>query len=407
MSHDHDVVARGEDVTASGAHHRKQAPNPFRGRGACLPFENAPAWPKSQPPPESREEPSKQPQACPIPNAHAEQLRSWLIRPRCVNPRFISVRCDNRTRIRGLTGDTTHDLEVRLRLLRRLGRDAQDLLGGKGARIAEMARIGPPVRVPAGFTITTEACVAYMRGGDASRGTRRPGRRGRRTPGGAGRQAARRSRRPAAGLGALRSARLDAGNDGHGPQPRAERRRRSRAWPRRTGNERFAWDSYRRFLQMFGNVVRGIDARRYRAGDRGREDSARRRARHGARSPTICVSLRATSSGSSGADGRGVPGGSSGAASPGDRGGVRLLERRARGRVPAAEPDSRRLGDRGQRPADGLRQHGDEFRLGGRLQPRPAHRRTGAVGRLPGSTPRARMSSRACATPGISPSWPS
>ena len=27
----------------------------------------------------------------------------------------------------------------------------------------------------------------------------------------------------------------------------------------RTGNERFAWDSYRRFVQMFGNVVRGID----------------------------------------------------------------------------------------------------------------------------------------------------
>ena len=27
----------------------------------------------------------------------------------------------------------------------------------------------------------------------------------------------------------------------------------------RTGNERFGWDSYRRFVQMFGNVVRGID----------------------------------------------------------------------------------------------------------------------------------------------------
>src|SRR3954462_9600350 len=38
----------------------------------------------------------------------------------------------------------------------------RDLLGGKGANVAEMTRILGPERVPAGFTITTEACVAYM-----------------------------------------------------------------------------------------------------------------------------------------------------------------------------------------------------------------------------------------------------
>ena len=43
-------------------------------------------------------------------------------------------------------------------------REMRDLLGGKGANIAEMTRILGPDRVPAGFTITTEACVAYMRG---------------------------------------------------------------------------------------------------------------------------------------------------------------------------------------------------------------------------------------------------
>ena len=32
---------------------------------------------------------------------------------------------------------------------------------------------------------------------------------------------------------------------------------------RTTGNERFAWDSYRRFAQMFGNVCRGIPGERY------------------------------------------------------------------------------------------------------------------------------------------------
>ena len=44
-------------------------------------------------------------------------------------------------------------------------RDMRELLGGKGANVAEMTRVLGPERVPAGFTITTEACVAYMRGG--------------------------------------------------------------------------------------------------------------------------------------------------------------------------------------------------------------------------------------------------
>jgi pyruvate, orthophosphate dikinase len=43
-------------------------------------------------------------------------------------------------------------------------RDMRDLLGGKGANVAEMTRVLGPERVPAGFTITTEACVAYMEG---------------------------------------------------------------------------------------------------------------------------------------------------------------------------------------------------------------------------------------------------
>ena len=41
-------------------------------------------------------------------------------------------------------------------------REMRELLGGKGANLAEMARLGPPVSVPAGFTVTTEACVAYL-----------------------------------------------------------------------------------------------------------------------------------------------------------------------------------------------------------------------------------------------------
>ncbi len=42
-------------------------------------------------------------------------------------------------------------------------RSMSDLLGGKGANLAEMTRLGLPV--PPGFTITTEACRAYLKQG--------------------------------------------------------------------------------------------------------------------------------------------------------------------------------------------------------------------------------------------------
>jgi pyruvate,orthophosphate dikinase len=44
-------------------------------------------------------------------------------------------------------------------------REMRDLLGGKGANVAEMTRILGAERVPGGFTISTEACVAYMAAG--------------------------------------------------------------------------------------------------------------------------------------------------------------------------------------------------------------------------------------------------
>ena len=43
--------------------------------------------------------------------------------------------------------------------------DMRELLGGKGANVAEMTRVLGEERVPAGFTISTEACVAYMNAG--------------------------------------------------------------------------------------------------------------------------------------------------------------------------------------------------------------------------------------------------
>ena len=96
----------------------------------------------------------------------------------------------------------------------------QNLLGGKGANLAEMSNLGLPV--PPGFTITTEVCTYYYDHGQAyppelkaqvDRGAR-PGRPARGPN-------LRRCAEPAAGLGALRRPRLDAGHDGHRAQSRA------------------------------------------------------------------------------------------------------------------------------------------------------------------------------------------
>src|SRR5918996_1052571 len=138
-------------------------------------------------------------------------------------------------------------------------RDMRELLGGKGANVAEMTRVLGAERVPAGFTITTEACVAYMRAG-------------RTEPEGMAEEVAdalaRLERSAGKRLGdpsdpllvSVRSGAresmpgmldtvLNLGLNDASVQGIAER----------TGNERFAWDSYRRFIQMFGNVSRGID----------------------------------------------------------------------------------------------------------------------------------------------------
>ena len=97
------------------------------------------------------------------------------------------------------------------------------LLGGKGANLAEMTNLGLPV--PPGFTISTDACKAYMAAGDTLPGRahgrgRRRARRARTEDG----QAPRRRGRPAARVGPFRRAVLDARDDGHRPQPRAQRR---------------------------------------------------------------------------------------------------------------------------------------------------------------------------------------
>ena len=137
-------------------------------------------------------------------------------------------------------------------------REMRDLLGGKGANVAEMTRVLGAERVPAGFTITTEACVAYMkRRPDRARRHGRRGRRGAEAARGARGQAARRPGDPL--LVSVRSGAresmpgmldtvLNLGLNDESVEGLAKV----------TENERFAWDSYRRLVQMFGNVSRGV-----------------------------------------------------------------------------------------------------------------------------------------------------
>src|SRR3954471_17197619 len=142
-------------------------------------------------------------------------------------------------------------------------KDMRELLGGKGANVAEMTRVLGADRVPAGFTIPTEACVAYMKGGQEE-------------PEGMAEQVA----DPLERLQEHAGKRL---GDDEDPLLVSVRSGARESMPgmldtvlnlglndtsveglaRATENERFAWDSYRRFVQMFGNVSHGIPGEQF------------------------------------------------------------------------------------------------------------------------------------------------
>ncbi len=137
-------------------------------------------------------------------------------------------------------------------------RTQKELLGGKGANLAEMTRIGLPV--PPGFTLSTEACSGYYT--DGSEGT---------WPEGLEEQVKEK-------LALLES--VSEREFGTGAEPLLVSVRSGaavsmpgmmdtvlnlglnensiRSLISKTGNPRFVWDAYRRFIQMFGDVVMGI-----------------------------------------------------------------------------------------------------------------------------------------------------
>ncbi|MET8382026.1 pyruvate, phosphate dikinase [Streptosporangium canum] len=137
-------------------------------------------------------------------------------------------------------------------------KDLKDLLGGKGANLAEMTNLGLPV--PPGFTITTDACRRFLGDGTLPAGLEEEvslhlaaleKQMGRRL--GQADDPLLVSVRSGAkfSMPGMMDTVLNIGlNDEsvHGLAKQAG------------GNERFAWDSYRRLIQMFGKTVQGIEA---------------------------------------------------------------------------------------------------------------------------------------------------
>ena len=132
----------------------------------------------------------------------------------------------------------------------------RDLLGGKGAGVAEMTKLGMPV--PEGFTITTQACKSYLSGSnDISQEIRE---------------------QVLSSLSDLEEATGKRLGDGDNPLLVSVRSGAQVSMPgmmdtilnlglnqevvqaliSKTGNPRWAWDSYRRFIQMYSNVVMGV-----------------------------------------------------------------------------------------------------------------------------------------------------
>jgi pyruvate,orthophosphate dikinase len=142
-------------------------------------------------------------------------------------------------------------------------RDMRELLGGKGAGIAEMTRVLGAELVPAGFTITTEACVDYMRAG----GTPPAGLAGAVDEGITRLEALAHKRFGDPDDPLLVSVRSGARDSMPGMMDTVLNLGLNdvsvEGLAARTGNLRFAWDSYRRLVQMFGDVVCGVPGARF------------------------------------------------------------------------------------------------------------------------------------------------
>src|SRR5689334_1457223 len=143
----------------------------------------------------------------------------------------------------------------------------RDLLGGKGVGLAEMTQLGIPV--PAGFTVTTDACREYMQNGKelpdgledeiASHLRSLEGKTGKRFGDPENPLLVSVRSGAAISMPGMMDTILNLGLSDEAVEGLANA----------TGNRRFAYDSYRRLIQMYGDVVDGIDAERFEQALRG------------------------------------------------------------------------------------------------------------------------------------------
>src|SRR5438093_376306 len=137
---------------------------------------------------------------------------------------------------------------------------SRELLGGKGIGLAEMTQMGVPV--PAGFTITTDACRAYMRSRELTEGLeaevqehvgRLEEKTGKRFGDAADPLLVSVRSGAAVSMPGMMDTILNLGLN----------MQAVRGLAGATDNPRFAYDSYRRLVQMFGEVVDGVDGHRF------------------------------------------------------------------------------------------------------------------------------------------------
>ena len=260
--------------------------------------------------------------------------------------------------------------------------DMKNLLGGKGAGLAEMSNLGLPV--PPGFTITTEVCTYFYAHGKSYPPELRE--------------------QVADGLAALERSLGARFGDADNPLLVSVRSGARVSMPgmmdtvlnlglndravvglaRSSGDERFAYDSYRRFIQMYGQVVLGIDHHHFE------ELLENHKLDSGAMLDTdlSAEDWKTVVAGLQGCRRRGaraaLPAGPGGAAVGRNRRRLRVVDEPARRDLSPAARHPRRLGNGGQCPGDGVRKYGAGLRDGRRLHPQSFDRRQRVLRRIPG-----------------------
>ncbi len=245
-------------------------------------------------------------------------------------------------------------------------KELKDLLGGKGANLAEMTNLGLPV--PPGFTITTEACRAFLKSGREPEGL---------------------ADEVSEHLLALEQ--TMGKNLGQSDDPLLVSVRSGakfsmpgmmetvlniglndqsvRGLAKQAGNERFAFDSYRRLIQMFGKTVLGIDGDHFEHALEAAKEAKGTQSDLDLDAEDLRRMVETFKDVIVDQAGPAVPAGAARADGHGRAGRLRVVEHRPRRDLPPPGADPGRSRHRGQHRRDGVRQPRHGFRHRRRVHP--------------------------------------